>query len=310
MVKKLLFVLVSLIVSFFGYMMLRPSLIIPKETVISKLQQPSSKFYNWKGLQIHYTDEGEGIPLLMVHGFSGSHRNFQKLTNLLDKDKYRIIRVDLPGFGLSDFPKDEENYLSMYKDFMSDFEAYLHLKDFYLIGNSMGGGLSLVNAYHHPENIKGLVLFASAGYEMKLARKSAVRFFRFNFVEHLFVKGIPLFLNKNTASRVFYNSDIITEKEIKVNNMIWNKEGNLAAIFRLAQNENFPDEKTIKEIKVPTLVIWGKQDKILNVKYAGYFDRDIKDCKVIIYDSCGHAPMIEKAERVKKDLEIFITETN
>ncbi len=93
----------------------------------------------------------------MVHGFFGSHHNFQKLTNLMTAD-YRIIRVDLPGFGLSDFPAGEENYAAMYQDFLAEFVSYMDLKDYYLVGISMCGGISCMMAEHYPENMKGLIL--------------------------------------------------------------------------------------------------------------------------------------------------------
>lgn len=310
MFKKSLFVLVALIVAFFSYLLLRPSLIVPKEQVIAELQKPCSKFFRWNNTAIHYTDEGTGIPLLLVHGLAGSHRDFQKITDLFDLTKYRIIRVDLPGFGLSDYPQGEDDHLEVYQTFMRDFETHLLLKQYYLLGHSMGGGISLMAAIDRPENIKGLILCASAGYDMQQTRKNAASLFRFNFAEKLFAKGVPLWMNQNTVNRVNFNPEIISEDEVKIKNRLWNKEGNLASIFRMAQIEKFPDEKIISEIKVPTLVLWGKQDKITDVKYAAYFDRDIKDCEVAVYDSCGHIPFIEKAERVKTDMERFIERTN
>ncbi len=246
----------------------------------------------------------------MVHGFAGSHRNFQKISEMFDLTKYRIIRVDLPGFGLSDFPEGENDYLAMYQNFMRDFEDQLQIKHYYLLGNSMGGGISLMTAHDHPENIKGLILCGSAGYDMQKARENAASLFRFNFTEKLFAKGVPLWINQNTVNRVYYNPELVSGNEIKIKNRIWNKEGNLAAIFRLAKNDKFPDEEFISEINVPTLVLWGKQDKIIDVKCAGYFDRDIKDCEVVVYDSCGHMPVVEKAERAKLDIERFIKRTN
>ncbi len=310
MVKKSILVLITLIVAFLSYLLLRPSLIVPKEQVIAEFKKPCSKFYRWNNIDIHYTDEGSGIPLLMLHGFAGSHRNFQKITDLFDLTRYRIIRVDLPGFGLSDFPKGEVDYLAMYRKFMSDFENHLQIKNYYLLGNSMGGGISLMAAHDRPENIKGLILCGSAGYDMQKARENAASLFRFNFAEKLFAKGVPLWINRNTINRVYYNPAVVSEDEIKIKNQIWNKEGNLAAIFRLAQNDKFHDEKMISEVKVPTLVLWGKQDKIIDVKYAAYFDRDIRDCEVVVYDSCGHMPVVEKTERAKQDIERFIERTN
>jgi pimeloyl-ACP methyl ester carboxylesterase len=156
MKKKFLVVVLAIIFLAFTYPIIGPSHILSKQFVIEQLKQPSSKFFNWNGLDIHYTDEGNGIPLVMVHGFTGSHRNFQKLTEMM-QNKHRIIRVDLPGFGLSDFPEKDEDFLKMYQNFMADFVAHLNLKEYYLIGNSMGGGICCMHAEKHPEGMKGFV---------------------------------------------------------------------------------------------------------------------------------------------------------
>jgi pimeloyl-ACP methyl ester carboxylesterase len=310
LVKKSLFVLITLVVSIFSYLLFRPSLIVPKEQVIAALKNPNSEFFRWNDLDIHYTDEGSGIPLLMIHGFAGSHRNFQQISEMFDRTKYRIIRVDLPGFGLSDFPEGEDDYLAMCQHFLRDFEEHLQIRNYYLLGNSMGGGISLMTAHGRPENINGLILCGSAGYDMQKARKNALSIFRFDFAEKLFAKGVPLWINRNTVNRVYYNPEVVSENELKIKNRIWNKEGNLAAIFHIAKNDRFPDEGFISEVKVPTLVLWGKQDKIIDVKYAAYFDRDIRECDVVIYERCGHMPVVEKAERAKLDIERFIERTN
>jgi pimeloyl-ACP methyl ester carboxylesterase len=310
LLKKSLLVFTTLLAVFVSYLLFRPSLIIPKEQVIAEFRKPSSQFFRWHNIDVHYTDEGTGIPLLMIHGFLGSHRNFQKITDLLDLSKYRIIRVDMPGFGLSGFPDGEQDFLTMCQDFLKDFEAHLQIRNYYLIGNSMGGGISLMAARDRPENIQGIILCGSAGYDMQKARKNAASFFRFDFVEKLSTKGVPLWINLHTINKIYYNPEIVSEDEIKIKNRIWNKEGNLPAFFQIAQNDKFPDEKMIAEVSVPTLVIWGKQDKIIDVKYAAYFDRDIRDCDVVIYDSCGHMPIVEKAERAKLDIESFIERTN
>lgn len=228
---------------------------------------------------------------------------------MFDLTQYRIIRVDLPGFGLSDFPEEEKDCLNLYQKFMRDFEDHLQIKDYYLLGNSMGGGISLMAAHDHPENIKGLILCASAGYDLKQTSKHASGFFRIPFAEQLLAKGIPLWINQLTINKVYDQPELISEDEIKIKNRIWNKEGNLTVFIRIAQNDQFPDEKFISAIRVPTLVLWGNQDQIIDVKYAGYFDRDIHDCEVIRYEHCGHMPIVEKAEQAKQDIERFIART-
>ncbi|MCW3126206.1 MAG: alpha/beta hydrolase [Bacteroidetes bacterium] len=107
-------------------LVLRPSLIVSKADAKKLFAQPTSHFIQWRGAEIHYTDEGRGIPVIMVHGYGGSHRNFQKLNDRL-KDQYRVIRIDLPGFGLSDLPGGKEekmDFLKMYSDFFTFHAGY------------------------------------------------------------------------------------------------------------------------------------------------------------------------------------------
>ncbi|HUM51308.1 MAG TPA: alpha/beta fold hydrolase, partial [Chitinophagales bacterium] len=90
----------------------RKNLHISKETIKATYSLPNSHFIKWNNGEIHYTESGKGFPILMIHGFGGSNYDFQQLDSLLN-DQYRIIRIDLPGFGMSDFPNQllkEKNY--------------------------------------------------------------------------------------------------------------------------------------------------------------------------------------------------------
>lgn len=119
----------------------RKDLTLTKEYVKEKYVLPNSKFINWNGTEIHYTESGSGFPILMIHGFGGSNRDFILLDSMVH-DNYRVIRVDLPGFGLSDFPKQtEENpdYIKVYDDYFTFLLDTLHLDSCYVMGNSLGG---------------------------------------------------------------------------------------------------------------------------------------------------------------------------
>lgn len=305
MIKKALFLLVFVIAGLAAVLFLRPSQIKSSEFVINKLKHKESKFFKWRGVDIHYIDEGSGVPLLMVHGLGGSHRNFRKLSNEM-KDSFRVIRVDLPGFGLSGFPENDHHYLTMYQEFMSDFISHLALDSVVLIGNSMGGGISWLTTLNHPKKIRGLVLISAAGYDLQKVKKGVVRFARFGVAQKLFYKGMPMIFTRNTIKRVYYNPSLVSKEELKKTNLMWNKEGNIHAFFELAHSEELPDENKIKDIKTPTLILWGANDKLVNVKYAKRFGEDIEDSKVVVYDQCGHVPMNEKTGEVKRDIEEFV----
>ena len=312
MYKKIAIAIVIVIVGLFLYAAYgRKDLTLTKEYVKEKYVLPNSKFINWNGTEIHYTESGSGFPILMIHGFGGSNRDFILLDSMVH-DKYRVIRVDLPGFGLSDFPKQtEENpdYIKVYDDYFTFLLDTLHLDSCYVMGNSLGGLMSWNLAVKHPSVVKKLILFSSAGYDMAEVIKSAnAKVFKYGIVQLLLQKGIPKFFTKRGMQRVFYNKSLLTvDREQRIND-IWNRKGNMQQILNMASSDKYLDQNLIKQIACPTLIVWGKQDKVVHPKYAERFHSDIMKSRVIMYDSCGHVPMLERPLDVKRDVLKFLNE--
>lgn len=312
MYKKIAIAIVIVIVGLFLYAAYgRKDLTLTKEYVKEKYVLPNSKFINWNGTEIHYTESGSGFPILMIHGFGGSNRDFILLDSMVH-DKYRVIRVDLPGFGLSDFPKQtEENpdYIKVYDDYFTFLLDTLHLDSCYVMGNSLGGLMSWNLAVKHPSVVKKLVLFNSAGYDMAEVIKSAnAKVFKYGIVQLLLQKGIPKFFTKRGMQRVFYNKSLLTvDREQRINDF-WNRKGNMQQILNMASSDKFLDQNLIKQIACPTLIVWGKQDKVVHPKYAERFHSDIMKSRVIMYDSCGHVPMLERPKDVARDVQKFMNE--
>ena len=312
MYKKIAIAVVIVIVGLFLYAAYgRKDLTLTKEYVKEKYVLPNSKFINWNGTEIHYTESGSGFPILMIHGFGGSNRDFILLDSMVH-DKYRVIRVDLPGFGLSDFPKQtEENpdYIKVYDDYFTFLLDTLHLDYCYVMGNSLGGLMSWNLAVKHPSVVKKLILFNSAGYDMAEVIKSAnAKVFKYGIVQLLLQKGIPKFFTKRGMQRVFYNKSLLTvDREQRINDF-WNRKGNMQQILNMASSDKFLDQNLIKQIACPTLIVWGKQDKVVHPKYAERFHSDIMKSRVIMYDSCGHVPMLERPKDVARDVQKFMNE--
>ena len=289
---------------------LRPNLVIPKAENKARFTQPTSHFLHWRGAEIHYTDEGQGIPLVMIHGFGGSFLNWNKLRDRT-KDDYRVIRVDLPGFGLSDLPEPEgakTDFVKQYRDFMTFFIDTLHLDSLYLIGNSMGGMMSWGTAADHPDKVKKLVLISSAGYDLEKISNKVARFFKIPFMEHLFTRGLPLSSSQSAAENVYADHSKINPESVKNNNMLWNRDGNIHAACAIVKNQNDPDTGLIAKVKCPTLIIWGKDDKIVPVDHAPRFQRDIKGSQLLIFDTCGHCAMIEKPDQTAAAIKKFFNQ--
>lgn len=302
--KYLLLFILTGVLLFFSWLLI-PNRILSQEYVQQKYITPQSKFYQWKGLKIHYVDEGTGPVVLMLHGFSGSHRNFGKLAELMKND-YRVIRVDLPGFALSDVPKgytSEDDLVGLYKSLMSDFIPDVVGDKFYVMGNSMGGWMAWEIAAVMPEKISGLVLFCAAGYEMEKVVNTVVPFFRLKPVKYALSRGVPLAFSKNSIKRCYADPSTIKMENMVVSNEFMNREGVLSWMMTMAASGQIADTSVISNIHVPTLIVWGEKDHLIPVAHASKFERDIEGSEKIIYPDAGHLPMVEKTEQVYKDFK-------
>jgi pimeloyl-ACP methyl ester carboxylesterase len=242
----------------------------------------------------------------MVHGFGASVRNFSIMADML-KDRYRVIRVDLPGFGLTDFPEmgDKPDYIKMYRDYITFILDTLHLDSVYVMGNSMGGGIAWLAAADHPDKVKKLVLLNSAGYDVSNV-SGKLTMFKYKSVGHVFDRGMPMSMSENGLKKCYADVSKVDPKLWEINNHFTNREGNIQNMLALARAQQFPDTTLITKVQCPTLIIWGKQDAIIPVQHAEKFHRDIKNSKVIIYDPCGHVPMLERPEDLKRDFIAFV----
>lgn len=308
--KISILVLLALIAIPLLVLLLRPSQLVAKADARQLFTLPTSRFIEWRGAELHYTDEGQGTPIIMVHGYGGSYRNWQKLNDSL-KGQYRVIRLDLPGFGLSDLPgaKDEKiDFLKLYSDYFTFMLDTLHVDSVYMIGNSMGGMMSWNATLQHPDKVKKLVLIGSAGYELEKIAQGVSKLMNIPGMGLLYAKGMPLSMSEGGARKVYADTSKINHVEVANNNKLWNREGNLEAAYRLMQSHQFPDSSRIKEIAVPTLILWGRNDRIVPVGHAYKFQRDIKGAQLVIIDTCGHVPMIERPAETASEIRKFLAE--
>lgn len=307
---KIFSVLIIFIIIFILILSLRPSNIISKEIAKKEGSVADSKFLIWKGNEIHYTDRGRGEIILLIHGFGGSYYNFEALSRKLSNN-YRIINVDLPGSGLSDFnhsSKPNTIFFDEFKDYFSFLVDTLNLESFHVVGNSLGGVMAYSLAVSMPEKVKDLILLNSAGYELDKVISKGAGPLRFKWVKPLVEKGAPMFLVKYFVTFPFADKSKVDTSEFRYDYLLTNRKGNLICQVDLASSHQYPDTTIIKNIKCPTLILWGKEDNIIPVEHAGKFKRDITNSHVKIYSPCGHMPQMEIPDSVLFDLKRFYIE--
>jgi len=178
-----------------------------------------------------------------------------------------------------------------------------HLKNdviekYNVIGHSMGGEVAANIAYRYKNNVYKMILVDSAGYNGADIPN----------LPKIFIKNI---VQSYLWQKIFYNNSIYKHnndsKEIFNKLYSMNRQIPPSTLKKLNKTDDSGKLKDkMKKIDIPTLIIWGKEDKIIDVKYAYKFNKDIKGSKLIIIDNCGHIPNIEWADTFVKEVNNFL----
>lgn len=238
-----------------------------------------------------YLDEGNGPILLFLHGWKDTMHSFDLNVAEL-KSSFRIIRLDLPGFGSTEAPKQAWD-VGQYVAFVKEFIEKLQLNVEALIGHSFGGRLILKGVGSNILSTNKIVLIGSAGIVKNKDLKHAVLKF-FAKIASAILKVPPFSFISTKLKKWFYSrigSDYMGTGELK-------------ETFKLVINEDL--QKYAKTIQVPTLLVWGENDASTPVSDARLLATLIQDSKLIVLPEAGHFVHREKAEEVTKIIKNFL----
>ena len=247
-------------------------------------------------VMVHISRGGSGQTLLLLHGAGGS-ANLKELAAKLAED-FDVLLPDHPGFGLS----EQSKRLSSVSDlafYYLDFIQELGLKDVHLVGLSMGGWIAAEMAIRSTAKVKSITLVSSAGIHVKGVPKGDL----FLWSPEELVRN--LYVNQDVVDNVLSQEPTSEELEFIVKNRV--------AAARYAWHPRFynPDlEKWLHRIDIPTLIIWGDQDKIFPVEYASAFKNLIPHAQTQILKDCGHIPHMDQPEAFYHSLKSFLSGTN
>lgn len=252
------------------------------------------------GQKIHYVEAGSGPTVILLHGLGGSTQVWQFNIGPL-AEKFHVIALDQIGFGKSDKPL--VNYrIRTYVDFLDQFCKQLKIERATLVGNSMGGWIGAAFTASFPDRVDKLVLVDAAGYTPPKDLDPRV-FFGLNPTTR---EGMKILV-----ARVFYNklfqTDAMIDQAIAARLAAGDGYTINSITESIIRGEDFIDE-TIKTIKRPTLILWGREDGLTPVADAERFNKDIAGSKLVVFDQCGHVPNVEKAAEFNAAVLKFLGE--
>src|SRR6266481_5812844 len=247
-------------------------------------QGPAGNSVRVYGAKVHYVDAGSGSVVVLLHGLADDVGVWESVMPALAA-KHRVIALDQIGFGRSDKPLLDYR-VATFVDFLDRFLDELKIDHASLVGNSHGGWIAADFALAHPERIDRLVLCDAAGYAalgknmnartlsaLRLASRDDIRYLGpLTFHDKRFYEDVDLAFKQRVTAGDGYTIDRVVDSIIRNEDVL---DGRLGAIHK------------------PTLIVWGRDDKLIPLSFAERFHKEIANSQLRIIDNCGHMPHVE-----------------
>lgn len=278
---------------------------IPVDQLKEKYANQESKFISIDGMQVHYRDEGESMPIVLIHGTASSLHTWDAWTDRI-KSNYRIIRLDIPAFGLTGPHPTQDYRIETYSAFLDHFLTKLNIDSMYLAGNSLGGNISWYYAAEHPTKVKKLILVDPSGYPRNGEKPWIFKLARTPILNSIIRYITPKSIIEKNLQQVYFDDSKITPELIDHYYDMALREGNRTAFIDRAKTDMIDHTHKLKTINTSTLIIWGKDDSWIPVSNGNRFLTDLPNAQLVIIDYSGHVPMEESAEESLKPMLEFL----
>lgn len=302
-----------------------------KAQYVPRVYEFTAKYANIKGVNVCYIDEGAGDPaIIFVHGLSGSIPNYIPSVRHFSKT-HRAIAVDLPGHGNSERRNDIEYGIPLFADTIAGLMDKLGIEKAIIAGESMGGHTTAYFAWKYPQKTIAAVLIDAAGLGTN-----------FPAFAKGFINGHPEWIAKKMTAMtrksaeknngtppggpddkdgmhggkytaIWDSSKPHVNKYLKdgneyMKNFILTDEFdkyNLALVKSAGSVLNTPMNDKLAEIRVPTLIVWGDRDTLVDIEYGHDYAKGIRGSYFTVIQNCGHVPPVEEPEQFFSAVEKF-----
>lgn len=267
---------------------------IPLSELKKEFTNEDSQFIEIESIPVHFRIEGNGPNLLLLHGTGASLHTWDEWTKIL-KEHYKIIRLDLPGFGLTGPFKNKDYSIEHYTQFLYTFLKRLNIEQTSLVGNSLGGRIAWNFAADYAETADRLILICPSGFP--IGREStAFKIAKTPVLKNIVTLVTPKQLIRKSLKEVFYDDRKVSAEMIDRYWKMLRRKGNREAFVDRANTEFSDETEKLKSIDCRTQIMWGKYDDWIPVAHADLFAEKIPASEVEIFKYAGHIPMEELPE--------------
>jgi pimeloyl-ACP methyl ester carboxylesterase len=269
--------------------------------------EPADRFLRIGDQLVHVVTAGAGPPLVLVHGFGASTYSWRRVMPRL-AESFRVIAVDLSGFGYTQRPRDRARYTREAQGelILAVMDA-LGIEKANLMGHSYGGGISLWIAWKHPERVRSLVLVDSSAPTYSYDRRSRTASFRPLTALYLRTWVLRPSSVRKALLHSFFDDSLVTPELVEA---YWERvriEGVIDAYYGLTVPVRGPvDTVVLEEIRVPTFIVWGAEDELISVESGRRAAARMPNAEFTVIERTGHVPMEERPEELLRLILPFL----
>lgn len=261
------------------------------------------------GWRIHFTVQGEGTPVVMIHGFLDSLQTWRRNVNAWSKN-HRVYAIDVLGFGSSDRVRAPVYTLRQQAAWLKEFFDVQNIGQGDIIGHSLGGALALQFAYDFPGSVHKLVLVAPATY-------------LYHSLPRYGLKGVPDSVSRgvlgiyekmqgdraNPVRLAYGDPRRITEDSVQIRNRMMRVRGQHDALISMSKSARESDvPKELHKVDVPVLIVWGRKDRVVPASHAAKHARVLPNARLEWIEKAGHLPHEEEPDTVNELVQTFLDE--
>lgn len=252
---------------------------------------------NIDGLDLNYIVEGNGNPVVILHGWGCNIDTVIPIINIL-KEQYQVYAIDLPGFGKSQEPKDVIGSFE-YVEIVKAFLKKMGIEKTNFIGHSFGGKLSIIFGSKYPELVEKIILVNSAGLIPKRGAKYYFKVYSFKSLRFIY-KKLFFWLKDEERMEKFYKR--FGSDDYK------DAAGIMRKVLVKVVNENL--HPILKDIKAPTLLVWGDGDTATPLYMGKIMEKEIKESGLVVLEGTGHYSYLDDYQRFSAVVKSFMNIKN
>jgi pimeloyl-ACP methyl ester carboxylesterase len=269
---------------------------------------PPSRFVTVDGVRLHIRDTGprEGTPVLLLHGFGSSLHTWEEWARLMEAER-RVIRLDLPGFGLTGADPSGDYSDLRAVALLDALLDQLGVARVDVVGSSMGGRIAWRFAAERPDRVRRLVLMAPDGF--------ASRGFTYDkpagvpLMMRALPYTLPTPLLRGGLAPAYADPGVLTAEVLeRYRDMMLAPGVRRAILDRMATQVLVPPEPILARIAAPTLLLWGEADRMVPAPHAADYARILRDSRTVVLPGLGHVPMEEDPARSLAPVTAFLGE--